>query len=308
MKRVVSISLGSSERNHKVNTVMGSEEFEIERIGTDGSISSMIDTIKELDGKVDAFGLGGIDLYLFAGEKRYTLHDAKKIVANAKLTPIVDGSGLKNTLERRTLEYLNDQGWDFSDKKVLMVCAMDRFGMAQTFEKFKANMVYGDLVFTLGIPVKIRSLKTLYKIAKIVMPVIKYLPFKLFYPTGNKQETQIKKHKELFKWADIIAGDYHYIKRFMPEDLSNKIIITNTVTSKDIEVLKSKNAGYLVTSTPELNGRSFGTNVMEAVLVAMSGEKELSVKQYEDLLHKVNFLPRIVKLDQEDRRRDLLHG
>ena len=63
MRRIVSVSLGSSKRDHKVTADIMGEEFEIERIGTDGNIGAAIDLIKELDGKVDALGMGGIDLY-----------------------------------------------------------------------------------------------------------------------------------------------------------------------------------------------------------------------------------------------------
>ncbi len=62
MKKVVSVSIGSSTRNHRVEAEFLGEKYIIQRIGTDGSITKAIDLIKELDGKVDAFGLGGIDL------------------------------------------------------------------------------------------------------------------------------------------------------------------------------------------------------------------------------------------------------
>ncbi len=308
MKRVVSVSLGSRERNHKVNAVILGEEFLIERIGTDGSIPQMIDIIRKLDGQVDAFGLGGIDLYLFAGKTKYTIKEAEKIVKTAQKTPIVDGSGLKNTLERRTLNYLKDNGWDFKNKKVLMVCAMDRFGMAETFEEYEAKVVYGDLLFSLGLPIKIYSLKTLHFLAKILMPIVRLLPFKLLYPTGNKQKLQKERYTTLFKWADVIAGDFHYIKKYMPKDLRDKVIITNTVTNKDVEDLKERGLSVLVTTTPELNGRSFGTNVMEGVLLALMGVKELSENQYLEALDKVNFLPRIVNLQEGTGRREKSNG
>src|SRR5690554_3650848 len=101
MKRIVSVSLGSSKRDHAVETELLGEKFSVERIGTNGDIKKMIALIRELDGKVDAFGLGGIDLYIQAVDRRYTLRDAQKIAAAARSTPIVDGSGLKNTLERK---------------------------------------------------------------------------------------------------------------------------------------------------------------------------------------------------------------
>ena len=40
---------------------------------------------------------------IHAVDGRYEIRDARKIVRAAKKTPIVDGSGLKNTLERRVI-------------------------------------------------------------------------------------------------------------------------------------------------------------------------------------------------------------
>src|SRR5690554_7512767 len=117
MKRVVSISLGSSRRDHKAQVEFNGTKFVVERRGTDGDMAAMIAMIQDLDGKVDAFGLGGIDLYIGTPFHRYTLRDGKRIVAAAQKTPIVDGSGLKDTLERMTIEYLEKHlGWDFRGK------------------------------------------------------------------------------------------------------------------------------------------------------------------------------------------------
>ena len=46
------------------------ERFQIWREGTDGDLQRAIARIGELDGTVDAIGLGGIDLYLVAGGRR----------------------------------------------------------------------------------------------------------------------------------------------------------------------------------------------------------------------------------------------
>ncbi|MDF2565842.1 MAG: hypothetical protein K0Q53_2246, partial [Massilibacillus sp.] len=43
MKRIVSISLGSSKRNHQVNVSFGDETFFLERVGTDGNKAKAID-------------------------------------------------------------------------------------------------------------------------------------------------------------------------------------------------------------------------------------------------------------------------
>lgn len=305
MKHVISISLGSSTRNHSVEAEFLGEKFLIERKGTDGDIGKAIEMIKKYDGVVDAFGLGGIDLYIYAGTSRYTFRDAVRIARAAVKTPIVDGSGLKNTLERKVLVYLqNEMGMVFADKKVLMVCAVDRFGMAQSFWQAGAAMTFGDLAFSMGIPVTFSSLKTLERLARIIAPVVVKLPFKLLYPTGEKQEKVNPKYGKYYETADIIAGDFHFIRRYMPENLKGKIVITNTVTPKDVELLRTKGVSMLVTTTPELNGRSFGTNVMEGVLIAITGKKpnDMTPADYSELLDKIGFQPRIVNFVGEQVR------
>lgn len=302
MKHVMSVSIGSSKRDHKVETEILGEKFIIERVGTDGSIEKAIEIIKENDGKVSAFGMGGIDLYVCIGNKRFTIRDAVPIAQAAKISPIVDGSGLKNTLERRVVNYLAENKIvDFKGKKVLLVCGLDRFGMAEALDKTGCKLTFGDLIFTVGVPIPIRSLKSLNILASILAPIICKLPFDMLYPTGEKQEKKAgsSKYERFYNEADIIAGDFHFIKRYMPDRLDGKIILTNTVTSDDVKMLTQSGVKMLITTTPELNGRSFGTNVMEAVLVSLSDKpyKSLTPADYEELLDKIGLTPRVEVLN-----------
>ncbi len=299
MRKVLSISLGSSRRDHRVKTTILGEDFIIERRGTDGNKKKAAHLFSKFDGKYDAFGLGGIDLYIWSAGRCYTFKDARKLIKNVQQTPVVDGSGLKNTLERRVINYLNENSViPICDQKVLMVSALDRFGMAETFSKLDANLTLGDLIFGLKIPIAINSVKTLDIIARIVAPIITKLPFELIYPTGEKQDKVLHdKYNKYYDNADIIAGDFHYIRSYMPEDMSGKIIITNTVTEDNIKDLKKRGLKILITTTPELKGRSFGTNVMEGVLVALAGKKNLKVSDYNKLLDKLNFAPRIIRFN-----------
>ena len=158
MKRVVSVSLGSSKRDHWTEETFNGQLVRIERRGTDGSVKQAISLLKELDGKVDAFGLGGTDLYIYAGGRRYAFRESMKIAAAARLTPIVDGSGVKNTLERTVVAHLRDQyGLSLQTRKVLLVCAVDRFGLAEALFQAGCRLTCGDLMFGLGLPLPIRS-------------------------------------------------------------------------------------------------------------------------------------------------------
>lgn len=302
MKRVISVSLGASSRDHIVETEFLGEPFRVERRGTDGDIDRAINLIRELDGQVDAFGLGGIDLYVYAGLKRYILKDAARIAKAARITPIVDGSGLKNTLERKVIEYLQKElGMPFAGKKVLMVCAVDRPGMAEALALAGAQMTFGDLIFALGLPMPLKSLKSLEQVAKLIAPIVCRLPIKMLYPTGSKQEKVESRHGSYYLDADIIAGDFHFIRRHMPPLLKGKTIITNTVTPGDINLLQNRGVARLITTTPEMNGRSFGTNVMEGVLITLAGKKpeEMAPGDYSEILDRLGFKPRVVDLARE---------
>ncbi|MDI6871355.1 MAG: quinate 5-dehydrogenase [Bacillota bacterium] len=299
MKRIVSVSIGSSKRDHAVELELLGEKVRIERIGTDGSMEKAIALLKELDGKVDAFGMGGIDLYLVAGRRRYVIRDAKKLAAAAKLTPIVDGSGLKNTLERRTVKELVASGFPVGGKKAFVVCALDRFGLAESLFDAGAEVVMGDFMFALGLPIPIRKLSTLRLAASLIAPVAVQLPFEWLYPTGSAQETQNPRWGKWYHWGDIVAGDFLFIRKSLPAQIPGKVILTNTTTREDVEDLRRRGASLLITTTPELEGRSFGTNVMEALLVAFSGKPlaEITPDDYHRLLDKLGFKPRITPLN-----------
>ena len=300
MKNIVGVSIGSSKRDHSVNIKLLDTDFQIKRIGTDGSLDRAQELLKQLDGKVDAFGLGGIDLYFVADGKKYIVRDAAKLKKVVKETPVVDGSGLKHTLERHTIDYIVENNIiALKGKTVLMVAGVDRFGMAESLVEAGSKMIFGDLIFGLGIPIAMRSFKVFKRVAKITLPIVTKMPFSILYPTGDSQDKQSSKNQKWFDQADVIAGDYLLIKKYLPPKLNGKSIITNTTTAEDVEELKKRGLKTLITTTPVFEGRSFGTNVMEATLVAAIGKsaEEISPEDYLEYLKKLDFRPRVENLN-----------
>jgi hypothetical protein len=299
MKRAVSISIGTSKRDKAVEVELLGERVSIERIGTDGDMEKAARLYQELDGKVDAFGVGGADLGVLVDEKLYPLYSVKKMVRFVQKTPIVDGAGLKNTLEKRIVAMLDAKtGGYVKDKKVLITAGADRWGMSMSFVQGGYECVFGDLMFGLSIPIPIRSIRSLKTMAALLMPIAGRLPFEWIYPTGEKQEERHPKYENYYNWATVIAGDCHYIKRHMPDRLEGKVIATNTTTEADVAQFRQAGVKYLLTTTPALEGRSFGTNMMEAALIAISGKgRKLTYEELEDLLARLGFEPQIQELN-----------
>jgi|SRR3990172_327257 len=301
MKRAVSISIGSSQRNKAVEISLLGEKVSIERIGTDGDMEAAALKYKELDGNVDAFGVGGADLGLLVDKKWYPLYSVRPMVRFIKHTPVVDGVGLKNTLERKSAPFLEKMIKAYLDqvgRRVLFTAGADRWGMSMSFVEAGYETIFGDLMFALDIPIPVRTARGLKRMASIVAPIAGRLPFSMLYPTGEKQEKRTPKFGKYYQWASVIAGDCHFIKRFMPDDMKGKVIVTNTTTPEDVALFKQFGVKYLITTTPVLDGRSFGTNMMEAALVAVSGKgRALTGDEYNEMLDKLGFEPQLQELN-----------
>lgn len=301
MKRAVSISIGSSKRNKAVEVLLLGEKVSIERIGTDGDMEAAALKYKELDGKVDAFGVGGADLGALVDGKWYPFYSVQPMVRFVKKTPLVDGGGLKNTLENKAPAFLEKTIGDYINsrgRKVFVALGADRWGLSKTFSETGYETVYGDLMFGLDIPIAIHKLSSLKTLAGLLLPIVGRLPFEWVYPTGEKQEQRKPKWGKYYEWATVIAGDCHYIKRCMPDRLPGKVVVTNTTTPEDVGVFRKAGVKYLVTTTPVLDGRSFGTNMMEAALVAVSGKgRPLTWEELNEMLDKLGFEPQLQELN-----------
>lgn len=298
MKRAVSISIGTSKRDKTVEIELLGEKVRLERRGTDGDMEKAAQLFKEMDGEVDAFGVGGADLGVLVDQKWYPLYSVQPLIRHVRQTPVVDGAGIKNTLENRVVPFMESEIGDFlADKKAFITLGVDRWGMTKSFLEGGYECTFGDLMFGLNLPIPVRSERALKIIAAILMPIAGRLPFEWVYPTGEKQEIRDPKWGKYYQWAKVIAGDCHYIKRHMPERLDGKVIVTNTTTEDDKILFQSAGVKYLITTTPVINGRSFGANVIEAALIAVSGKKrKLNQGELNDLLDKLGVKPQLQEL------------
>jgi hypothetical protein len=275
VKRAVSISIGSSKRNKKVQIDLLGETVEIERIGTDGDMDKAATLYRELDGKVDAFGVGGTDLGLYVAGHWYPLYSVHKLVADVHITPVLDGTGLKTTLEKKSAAVLEAAtGGSLASKKTLIITGVDRWGMLESFVNGGYECVFGDMMFSLGLPFALHSVNSVKAMAALFMPIAGRLPFEWLYPVGEAQEKHTPKWTQWFDWGHIIAGDCHYITKYMPDRLDGKIIVTNTTTPEDMDQFRKAGVKSVITTTPVLDGRSFGTNMMEAAIMAAAGRKQ----------------------------------
>lgn len=305
MKKILSISTGSSSRDHTTRHVFLGQECELSRKGTDGDLDKAVQMYRDLDGKVDAFGVGGSEFFLRVGSRRYYFRDIKRIRKAVKISKVGDGNGVKGILERRAFDalekHLNEkEGKTLRGLPALQTTAVDRYGMGEAMLDAGLDVTFGDFMFSLGLPFAIKKLSTIRVLATILLPILTQVPYEWLYPLGAAQDKPPQaKWQKYYQRAQVIAGDFLQIRQFMPDDLTGKIVVTNTTTAKNVEELRQRNLHILVTVTPRLEGRSFGTNVMEATLLALMDKPQAEVVEadFVDLIERIPLLPNIEVLN-----------
>ena len=300
MKRAVSISLGSSKRDKKVVVNFKGEEIQVERVGMDGDIAKARQMYLDLDGKVDAFGVGGVDLYLRLDQREYPLHAALKLVSGVTKTPLCDGRGLKHTLERRVFELVKSQNGtkpqlgDVRFKQAFVPVAVDRLGLAEAVAEVAERTVFGDLMVALGVPLPIYGIPAFKRVARVMLPIVSHFPMSMIF-YGSDGAEQEPKYVKYFEESDLIAGDFLFMRKYMPKSLAGKTVVTNTTTEDNIELLKSRGVKTVITTPPRYDGRSFGTNMLEAALTAYAGKgRRLSDEELNGLIDELGLKPTVV--------------
>ena len=298
MKRAVSVSLGSSTRDKKVTINLNGQPITLERTGTDGDVDASRRMFAALDGKVDALSVGGVDLYLHLDGRKYPLHAALKLVQDVRRTPVVDGSGLKHTLERRVFELAAPQlGGIPHFRKAFVPMGIDRLGLAQAVVDVADEVIFGDFMFGLGLPIAIRGIRAYHRVLRVMLPLVSHFPMSMLFYGSSGTEYE-PKYTRYWQAADLIAGDFLFMKKYMPEDLSGKTVVTNTTTAENVELLRQRGVARLITSTPRYEGRSFGTNMMEAALTAYAGKgRVLTHAELNALIDELGLKPNVEVLD-----------
>jgi len=294
MKRAVSVSLGSSKRDKSVKVNLKGQEILVERIGMDGDVEKARQMYLDLDGKIDAFGVGGVDLYLRLDKKEYPLRAALKLVAGVKQTPLCDGRGLKHTLERRVFQLAKEQIGDIRFKQAFVPMAVDRLGLAEAVGEVSDQIVSGDLMVGLGVPIPLYGIPAFKRVARVMLPIVSYFPMSMIF-YGSDGAEQEPKYVKYFEESDLIAGDFLFMRKYMPKNLSAKTVVTNTTTEDNIALLKERGVKRVITTTPRFEGRSFGTNMNEAMLTAYAGRgRRLTDDELNLLIDELELKPTVI--------------
>lgn len=265
--RVCGVSLGSAQRDYSALIELAGVKFQIERLGVDGKLQVAEALLHKLDGKVDAIGLGGVNLTYRLGQKHYPIREGQFLAGACQHTPLQDGSFVKHFWEPELVRRLSCEGrLALKGQRVLVTSVLDRYPLAGCFEELGAKILAGDAALALKLPIFFPSLKTFSSAAKITMPLLSRLPLRFLYPLGRAQEERKPGWDWLLRKVNIIAGDFHLINRRLPKNLQGKTLLASTLTEADRAELDARGVKTIISLGVTVGQRSFGANILEAMI------------------------------------------
>lgn len=298
MKRVGIVSLGPKGQDHGFETEFLGQKVAVEWHGTDGNMQVAREVLENLDGEVDVIGLDSMNRAFHVSGRDYPVEEIQALVKVATRTPVVDGSNLKGTFERWAVAWFHEK---FPEElrdttRVFIPCGAERWHMAKVLSEYTSNLEFGDAMMHYGWPWPLRGLPAFERYASWFLEWVAQKPYKALYPTGARQAEVSPKFTRAFRKAEVIAGGLHYIRRYAPRNLRNSIVLTNSLGPEDLAELREKGVRMVVTTTPELAGRSYGQNVLEAIMVAVSKKRaqEVRTQDFLDMISESGIEPRVV--------------
>ena len=305
MNRVLVIHLSEGDAKDHV-TFLG-RDVEIHRVGCGGDAARARTLIIDTTGLVDAIGLEGMPAELHLGHHRRRHEMGAALAQAAKIIPVVDGSGIRPSLERWGV-ILADRAEPgiFSQKHVLMVPGLNHAALAQSLEGRCSELRYADPMIFFALPTMpgIGSRQSFEQAAGPTLEQLKDAPFRRLLPLPGTPGTT--RAPAPFRWADILAGDIGTIRRYAPSTLKRKTVVVECATQEDIDDLRQRGVSILVTLMPSLAdyaglGR-WSAATVEAVLVALRTQREqpLTEDTYLDLTAELDWRPHIRYLQPEE--------
>ncbi len=302
-KKIISISLGPSIDNYAFTTRLFGEELYVQRFGTDGDAPRARQMVAQFDGQADAIGLGGMNITLRVGRRTFVHRYTQHIANGAQSTPVVDGTHLKNTLERWAISQVaRKQPELFQHRQIFVLSGVHHYALAQVLRRFTDRIIFGDPIFHLNLPIALNSFRQLERYADWVLPRLCQGPHGRLYPVGPAPQHSTPRGERYFTAANVIVGDIAYLRRYAPNDLRRKIVVTNSLSTADLERLKEQGAQSVVNLTPAFSDQHplVDLNVIEAMFTSLLDRPaaELTDDDYLDLVSRWQHEPQITVLNE----------
>jgi len=306
-KWILVIHPGSGNRAETLSCL--GQPVTVRRVGCEGSIDQALALVVEHDGVADAIALEGIAARLQLGSMRAWHETGSRIVRAAKRTPVVDGSGVRASVERWgvVLAERAEPGL-LSNKRVLMVPGLNHAGLAEALGRRSAELRYADPMLFLGLPTATGSAGGAIARPAVAATLGLLRRAALGRLLHTPERGRPRRARSWFRWADVLAGEASTIRGYAPDSLAGKTVVMEFADEVDIEDLRHRGVSVAVTLMPALEGNgtlgSRPASTLEALLVACRRHPQIPLTEdtYLNMISELEWTPAVRFLQHQGSR------
>ena len=167
MKKVVTVTLGSSKQDFEFKTHFLGQDFSVRRLGADDDTTKAWELLRRQQNSVDAVGLGEIGDHFQVGLRTVVNKETQRLMNVVTRVPVTTGATLRRLLQVRAVRHVQKElGNYFNNNLVLFLSGMRNYDMAVALSDYTKNLSFADALFQTGAPAMLGSLEQLELFAK----------------------------------------------------------------------------------------------------------------------------------------------
>ena len=268
MKEIIKLSFGSSTENFDQIVEMNGQQIHIRGLGVNYDLDLALDLVKRYSSECDAFALSGFILDIKVQKDVYVHRMVRKIREAADGRPVLDGNMFRKAAIPWALKrYLEDDKHFLSNKTIAFYTGLVQWNFLSFFDEYQCKSVFGDLFFSMGIPISIDGISGLETFFKLNSPILSRMRLKkkVIRDFGSSQ-TKTKMMKP-FLDADLFFITESQLKFTQLNELTGKTVIIDRLTSENEEKIFRANASRILDLFPSsLHSPHLSSSVIEAIL------------------------------------------
>lgn len=296
MKKVVTVTLGSSKQDFEFKTQFLGQSFSVRRMGADQDTGKAWELMRRQQATADAIGLGEIPDHYQVGLRTVINKETQRLLNVVTRVPVTTGATLRRLLQVRAVRYVQKElGHYFNNNLVLFLSGMRNYDMAVAMSDYTKNLSFADALFQTGAPTMLGSLDQLELYAK----GSKYM---LQGKSGQILEAAMAGFKNRMV-ADVVAKSHVIVGTFAElkavsnaTNLEGKTIITSAVDDERLAFFTKCKVNLVIDVSPKLFPEVVGINTIEAMILAKleKPQEEVSDDDFDEILNELDIKPRLL--------------
>ena len=296
MKRVVGISMGAGDQDFEFATRFLGQQFNVRRLGTNGSMPKVLKLLRYWGQRADAIGLGVVKDSYTVGSRRYVEKESAQLKSVVTRIPVTTGGRLGDILQEWALRHVQARLGDyFNNANVLFFSGRTNYKLALAMSEYTSNLQFADLLLQLGVPKMLTSLDMLELYAGGMHYVPDWAPTSLMSSAPLKEWTNFVLRGALHE-ATVIVAPVHELDDFGAEELAGKTIVTSTVNDRRIAQFKDKGVNLVIDGSPVLFEHVLGPSLLDAMIIAATEKspEDILEDDYLEIITRLGLEPRII--------------